>query len=320
MNFLNLYYFTVVAEELNITKAAERLFISQQSLSNHILKLEKNLGIKLFTRTPSFALTYAGTRLLRSAQQILNIKRQIINEMDDINNHRRGELRIGISHTRGRVFLPKILPKFCKEHPFIDVSIIEGNSQQLEEWLVHGRIDLLIGFAPVMIEEVETVHITQERLLLVVPKSFMVSLFPDDHEKMAEKFKMGVDVNAFRSYPYLMISTGNRTRTIFDHYMKSLGITINTIMEMESSETLLSLAYQGMGITVYPEMFVRNLSPFIRERSDSPVYYFPLNDPSTIGNLVIGYHRDRYLSDSARDFIEDSKEAQMYLKELDTVI
>ena len=307
MNFLNLYYFTVVAEELNITKAAERLFISQQSLSNHILKLEKDLEIKLFDRCPALSLTYAGTRLLRSANQILDIKRQIINEMDDINNHRRGELRIGISHTRGRVFLPKILPDYCNGHPGIDVSIIEGNSQQLEEWLSHGRIDLLIGFAPILLEDAETEHITQERLMLVVPKKLMADLFPDNHKKMAEEYMRGVDVSAFKSCPYLMISTGNRTRTIFDHYMKSRGISVNTIMEMESSETLLSLAYEGMGITIYPEMFVRNLSPFVHKECDSPVYYFPLNDLSTIGNLVVGYHRERYLSDSARDFIEASK-------------
>ena len=315
MNFLNLYYFTVVAEEFNITKAAERLFISQQSLSNHMLKLEKFLGIKLFNRTPSFSLTYAGTRLLRSANQILNIKRQIINEMDDINNHSRGELRIGISHTRGRVFLPKILPDFCKEHPLINVSIVEGNSQQLEEWLIHGHIDLLIGFSPIMIEKVETVHITYEKLMLVVPKKIMISLYPNGYEKIVEKFVHGVDISAFRGCPFLMISTGNRTRTIFDHYMKHLGIPTNIIMEMESSETLLSLAYQGMGITVYPEMFVRELSPFIHEIAESTVYYFPLNDPSTIGDLVIGYHRERYLSNYAKDFIEASKSMRIIISE-----
>ena len=311
MNFLNLYYFTVVAEELNITKAAERLFISQQSLSNHMLKLEKDLEVKLFNRSPVLSLTYAGTRLLRSASQILDIKRQIIHEMDDINNHRRGELRVGISHTRGRVFLPKILPDYCSGHPGIDVSIIEGNSQQLEEWLSHGRIDLLIGFAPILLEEAETVHITQERLMLVVPKKFMVRLFPANHETMAQEYMRGVDADVFRDCPYLMISTGNRTRTIFDHYVKNRGISVNTIMEMESSETLLSLACEGMGITIYPEMFVRNLSPFVHQEYDSPVYYFPLNDPATVGNLVVGYHRERYLSDSARDFIEESKKIRM---------
>lgn len=304
MNFLNLYYFTVVAEELNITRAAERLFISQQSLSNHMIKLEKSLGTKLFERSPAFLPTYAGSRLLLAANQILDIKRQIIMEIDDISNHRRGELRIGISHTRGRVLMPKLLPTFCQEHPFIDVTITEGNSQQLEEWLQHGRIDLLIGFAPVLLIEAETRNILDERLFLVVPKKIMMDLYPENYITQAENFKTGVDVLAFKNCPYLMMSKGNRTRTIFDQYIEQLGIPIKIILEMESIETLFSLSCEGMGITIYPEMFVRNLHSKILADEESPVFYFPLNDPSTIGNLVIAYHRERYLADSAKDFIK----------------
>ena len=304
MNFLNLYYFTVVADELNITRAAERLFISQQSLSNHMIKLEKTLGAKLFVRSPVFLMTYAGTRLLLAANQILNIKRQIIMEIDDINNHRRGELRIGISHTRGRVLMPKLLPMFSHEHPFIDVTVTEGNSQQLEEWLQHGRIDLLIGFAPVLLVEAETQNILNERLFLVVPRKIMMNLYPENYTALVEKFKAGVDVLAFKNCPYLMMSRGNRTRTIFDQYMGQLGIHVKIIIEMESIETLFSLACEGMGITIYPEMFVRNLNSKILTDEESPVFYFPLNDPSTIGNLVIAYHRERYMADSAKDFIK----------------
>ena len=95
MNFLALEYFISVAEEMNITKAAERHFISQQSLSNQIIKLEKELGIQLFERSPSLSLTYAGTRFLRAANKIIDEKRQILREIDDINNNCRGEIKVG---------------------------------------------------------------------------------------------------------------------------------------------------------------------------------------------------------------------------------
>ena len=62
MNFLTLKYFIAVAEELSITKASEKLFISQQSLSKHIIKLEKELEVTLFERAPTMSLTYAGKR------------------------------------------------------------------------------------------------------------------------------------------------------------------------------------------------------------------------------------------------------------------
>ena len=70
MNFLHLKYFLLVAEELNITRAAERLYISQQSLSNHISNMEKELDVKLFTRSPKLSLTYAGDLLVETATQI----------------------------------------------------------------------------------------------------------------------------------------------------------------------------------------------------------------------------------------------------------
>ena len=66
MNFLHLKYFLMVAEELNITRAAERLYISQQSLSNHISNMERELDVKLFTRSPKLSLTYAGGLLVET--------------------------------------------------------------------------------------------------------------------------------------------------------------------------------------------------------------------------------------------------------------
>ena len=304
MNFLALQYFVTVAEELNITKAAERLYISQQSLSKHIIKLEKDLGLKLFERAPVFALTYAGKRFLRAAVHILDSQRQIIMEMDDINNHRRGELRIGISHTRGRVLLPKILPFFAHENPLIEISVKEGNSKELEEWLLHGQIDLLIGFSPITLDVAETIDILHESLFLVIPQKFIIDAFPNNYEEKINEFQKGIEVDIFKDCPFLLVTSGNRIRTLFDHYINSRGISINITLEIESIETLLSLACEGMGATIYPEMFVKNLSPLVSTNIISPVQFFPLNDPETKAQLVIAFHRERYLSEAAKNFID----------------
>lgn len=308
MNFTNLSYFLVVAEELNITRAAQRLFISQQALSNHISKLEKYYDTQLFDRTPTLTLTYAGTRLVKSATKILDMHRQIISEIDDINHHRRGKLQIGISHTRGRAFLPEFLPAFKEQHPLVEITLEEGNSVALEDMLLHGRIDLLIGFAPILLNSVETVEILHERLFLVVPRKIMQDIFGEKTEFMRGKFTESADITAFRQSPFLMMTTGNRTRTIIDRYFKQLGITPNIVLETENSETLLALSLKGMGITVYPEMFLKNLGLYAMQEAASPVDFFPLNDPTTMGTLVIGYLRDKYLSNAARDFIRSAQQ------------
>ena len=155
MNFLHLKYFLLVAEELNITRAAERLYISQQSLSNHISNLERELDVKLFTRSPKLSLTYAGDMLVDTATQILDLHSQFLTKVGDINRHYMGMLRLGISHTCGLALLPDVLPRFREEFPLVEFSLFEGNSSQLEEELSHGRVDLIVCFHPIMLDDVE---------------------------------------------------------------------------------------------------------------------------------------------------------------------
>ena len=148
MNFLHLKYFLLVAEELNITRAAERLYISQQSLSNHISNMEKELNVKLFTRSPKLSLTYAGDLLVETATQILDLHSQFLAKVGDINRHYMGVLRLGISHTCGLALLPDILPQFQAEFPMVEFSLFEGNSTHLEDELAHGRVDLIVCGPP----------------------------------------------------------------------------------------------------------------------------------------------------------------------------
>ena len=184
MNFQHLKYFLMVAEELNITRAAERLYISQQSLSNHIGNLERELDVKLFTRSPKLSLTYAGGLLVDTASQILDLHSQYLSKVGDINKQYVGVLRVGISHTCGLALLPDILPKFRLEFPQVEFSLYEGNSTQLEDELSHGRADLIICFQPIMIEGVITIPLTEQQLVMVVPKTFTDQLFGDQAEEI----------------------------------------------------------------------------------------------------------------------------------------
>ena len=156
LNFLHLKYFLMVAEELNITRAAERLYISQQSLSNHISNMERELDVKLFTRSPKLSLTYAGDMLVQTATQILDLYAQYTVKVGDTNRQYQGVLRVGISHTCGLALLPRILPHFRKEFPMVEFSLYEGNSNQLEGELSHGRVDLIICFQPIMLEGIKS--------------------------------------------------------------------------------------------------------------------------------------------------------------------
>ncbi len=304
MNFTSLKYFLMVAEELNVTKAAKRLYITQQSLSAHIASLEKDLDIKLFERTPAFALTYAGTRLEQFARKVLDLERQIYNEMDDIAGHRRGAVRVGISHTCGLAILPRILPAFYEKNPLIEVSVLEGNSAELEDYLKHGQIDLMIVFTPIGLDSVETIPLAFERLLLLVPKRLTAELFGEQTDYMRGKFSISADISCFQELPFILLKKGNRVRSLIDNYTSARGVNLNIRFETENTETAYALARSGMGIAVYPELFLKYIHDSSPRKEDETIDYFPITDASASETLAVCYERNRYLSNAAREFIE----------------
>lgn len=307
MNFQHLRYFLMVAEELNITRAAERLYISQQSLSSHISNLERELDTKLFTRSPKLSLTYAGEQLVDTATQILDLHSQYLVKVGDINRHYIGTLRVGISHTCGLALLPDILPRFRAEFPQVEFSLFEGNSNQLEDELSHGRTDLIICFHPIIMDGVVTTPLTDQRLMMVVPRACTDELFGPQADQMRARFSHGADINAFRDQPFILIKRGNRTRSIVDKYFGRCGFKAKLVLETENTVTTLAMAQAGMGITICPELFLR------AQPAAAPVAgavdIFPLTDPSTISRLVAGHRQDRYLPHYAERFIELTQQA-----------
>ena len=312
MNFLHLKYFLMVAEELNITRAAERLYISQQSLSNHISNMERELNVKLFTRSPKLSLTYAGDQLVQTATQILDLHTQFLTKVGDINRHYLGVLRVGISHTCGLALLPDILPRFREEFPMVEFSLSEGNSNQLEDELSHGRVDLIICFQPIMLEGVETLPLTEQKLVMVVPKGFTDQLFGDRAEEVRAQFLQGADIAVFQQMPFVdeadhIMCVSNLTRNIVDQHCSRYYFKPKRILDTENTVTTLAMAQAGIGITICPELFLRAIPT--AAAASKGVDLFPLTDPSTFSKLVAGYRGDRYLSHFGERFIAMAQEA-----------
>lgn len=307
MNFQNLEYFLTTASEGNITRAAERLHVSQQALSNQIARMEQELGCKLFERKQNLQLTYAGLQFKASAEKILDIQRQTTTELDDIRNSRRGELRIGISHTRGQTILPLILPKFSRRYPQVDLHVIEGSTHILEESLEKGRIDVLIGFAPFMVDCAEYRNLMTEHLFLIIPTSLMNEQFGERATEILEEYRKTLDISLFRNMPFVLLRSGDRIRAITDREFFRRGISPKIRIETQNIQTAFALASEGMGITVCSQMYLE--SPFVISGhadydSRKKVEILPFSSQELNDSIAIAYNRERYLSKIASDFIE----------------
>ena len=310
INFLNLEYFLAVAEELNITRAAKRLYISQQSLSNHISNLEKEFDVQLFHRTMPLTLTYAGRALKLRAKQLLDLKDETYRELADIKDFTTGQISIGLSHTRGRFLLPAILPAYKQKFPNIELHLVEGNSSELGTALIHGEIDLMIDLLPFKAENVEAVPICEEEILLVVPDQILDRYFPERQEEMKKVLEENADVQLLKDCPYLLINKGNRVRTIADEIFEDAQLSPAILLETENIETVLALAAKGMGITFYPRMFMSGSGNSADGAAKKKgLNYYSLNYRKSHGTLAFGCHKGRYLSQATKEFIRIAKES-----------
>lgn len=122
MNFQSLHYFIMLAREKNFTRAAEKLHISQQTLSASIAALERELNCKLIIHHVPLELTYGGRTFFQYALSLTGEEESMRRSLLDIAEEKTGELRIGIGYVRGRTLLPPILKKFGDKHPGENVS------------------------------------------------------------------------------------------------------------------------------------------------------------------------------------------------------
>ena len=311
MNFQNLEYFLTTAEEVSITRAAERLHLSQQALSNHITRLEEELGCRLFTRKPNLELTYSGKCFQRAAVRMLDIQRQTAIVIGDINGNRRGELRIGVSHTRGQAILPLLLPDFRRAYPLAELSVVEGSTKELEADLERGVIDVLIGFAPFLLESAETMELSREHLHLIAPRCLLDEAFGDRADEVRDVYREDHDVTVFRDLPFVLLKKGDRIRALVDAEFRRRGIEPEICLETRNIQTAFALAAEGMGLTVCPTMYLNSrytISGQADSYTRSKVDIFPFFDRGSTDVIAIGYNRDRYLSQIAKDFIDMSVE------------
>lgn len=306
MNFSNLEYFIVAAEELNFTSAARKLYISQQSLSNHIAIIEAYFDVRLFDRTPPMTLTPAGQSLLENARAMLLLREQMEREIVDIKDFRSGAITIGVTHARGTVILPMILPAFHKQFPQVKINLFEGTSAEIEEALYKGKVDMTIGFQLDNPASVVSDILLEERSVIVAPKQILFDYFDDHGASLLARQVEKVPLTSFRHCPFVAIKATTWAGAIFDDCCREFEIVPNIVVQTANITTMISLCLAGMGISVCPAIFVtqlsqRNLLPDCNELEHTEI--FPLDYAPTETYIAINYLKGKYMTLASREFI-----------------
>lgn len=115
--FANYHYFLVLAEECNISRASERLYITHQNLSHYLSRLEEELGVILFERKPVLSLTYEGKLLYDTLRQVETLEQNLHAQYADLHEDRGGEVRLGTTEGRFRILMPDLMSELKRNIP-----------------------------------------------------------------------------------------------------------------------------------------------------------------------------------------------------------
>lgn len=301
MTFENLEYFLVAAEELNFTRAAQKLFITQQSLSSHIIKIEEYYDCRLFDRRPPLSLTPEGIELAQRVRELLSLANDTKRELQDIKDFRSSILTIGITRSRSVVYLDPVLVKYHEKYPNIRIKIMEGSAPEIEDALHHAKVDFSIGSPTGGSYGMQSTPFWQERIVAAVPAPIMDRL-PGAVQKELLANPEQVDWSLLANCPFIALSPNLRSGTAFYNIFQELNVAPKIILEAQSIDTLLPLCIDGIGILVCPDIF---LYPYKKSGrlEQKKVYLLPCGDEQYTNQVCINYLRKKYLSTAAKEFI-----------------
>ena len=292
MNDRQIEYMLTIAEEGSISSAAKKLFISQPSLSQMLINIEKQYGITLFNRSENpLTPTFAGQKFLESIREITQIEKRLKQEFEEISGSYSGKISLGISSTKALYILPAIIPEFQKSFPKVELNIIDGTNPELEEMLLSRNIDLAVLNYTSFHNRLEYVKLPEEEMLLVLPKSHQIIQKADTKKTKGLKEFLSLKMIANEPFIYLYPNHGVRIRV--DNIFMTHGINPPKIFEVANNALAHTLVASGTGITILPDSFIRYIA-----HNRQKCAYFSISEGSFHRKAAICFPSDPKLSKS----------------------
>jgi Transcriptional regulator len=244
-----LRYFCAVVRNGTFTRAALAERVAQPSLSQQILKLETELGARLFDRFPrSVRLTSFGTAFLPKAERILRELSEAKAEIIEMSGKDNGELAIGAIPTIAPYLLPPVLNALSCRYPGISVTIVEDTTEVLLNRLHAGAVHIALVALPVRGSELISLDLFREPFLIVLP---------DRHPLSSRK---SIRLEELRKEPFLLLKEGHCFRDNTLALCRRSKIAPNVVFESGQFATILGMVSAGMGISAVPRMAVQPVS------------------------------------------------------------
>lgn len=289
MELKQLQSFIAVVECQSFTKAAQRLFLSQPSVSAHIRRLEEELHSRLLIRTTkNVEITPRGWELYECACEMIKRWDNLLQRWD---NETRRVIRLGASTIPSAYILPELLPAYGKEHPDIYFSIYQSNSQDITDRLLQGDFD--VGFIGMhsSSEYLACVPFYQDRMVMITPV----------REDYLELKRQSSPLQELLRAPIILREKQSGSQKSANRFLESLGVRqeeLKVVARINDQEAVKNLVAQGLGVSILSERAARN---FVDEKR---VLLFELPEQTARRSLYLIYPKNYILNPYLQKFME----------------
>ncbi len=251
MHLSSIRYVVRVAETGNFTRAAQQLYVSQPALSQAIQRLEQEIGMPVFVRRKgSLVLTAAGEAILREGRAMLACEARLEGELARLRENARDAVRIGAASSYQRLFLGAILGELHRLHPTIRLDVSDGFSQQLLPAVRSGELDFALAFLPVPGELRQEPIVREEVFLAVPPQAEILKRLPETPDA-GSPFPVA-DLSLCRDEPFITFPRERRIQRLLLEMAGRAGFTPKAAVTSYSTESAVTMAYQGVGLAFVP--------------------------------------------------------------------
>lgn len=283
-----------IEQEQSISKAAEKLYLTQSALNQQLLRLEKELGVRLFERRKhSMIPTYAGRIYLSTARLMVDMKQETYKIIHDIAEETAGEISVTYTPERGSLMFSKIYPLFHERYPKITFRICEARVKTMEQLLLQKEVTIafLTYAQDLKHPDLEYVDIEKERIILGLPKNHPLAYLAGERswETLPE-----FDLRQLREENFILSSRETRIREITDRAFALAGFQPNILFESTSTSTLINMVRSQLCPAFFPQSYIE---------PESPIVYFTV-PPRDTWMRCMAYLKGTYLTKAENYFIE----------------
>jgi DNA-binding transcriptional LysR family regulator len=282
MEIHQLVIFLKVAKYKSFTKAAEEIYLSQSTVSNHIQNLETFFEQKIFDRLgKEVVLTYFGERLYEWAQKIIDLHEQALWQLKELPSELNGNLHIAASTMPCQYIVPQLLSKFAEQHPHVCYHLKQFPSKTVFQEIVKGSYD--IGFVGdrYASERIDYIPLLDEQLVLISPNKI--------------ELPKEVSIKHLVKYPFIMRKPESGTQSVLEKRLKEYGFPmtqLTVIAYLDSLQSVIQAVDAGLGIAFISEVAARDIEGksirvnYISELQEKRTFYMIFNKYKTMSPIT----------------------------------